>query len=354
MKSQSRRSFFRRLLAGTGLAALPSFGRAQTTSAQISGAYTILSFCGGGIRGLASATMLNELYLQFPNVVARANMLAGTSTGAGIVAALATGQTPLDIINNFVTNERDFYKYGGQFTNPAAPAYSVATFASNAHKTYPDQTLASITGHNVLLTSFNVGDAATPWQPVLFHNFPGSPNADTLLADAVVSSGAMPGMFGSYQFGTYTQGNVDGAFVNHDPTLAAIALAVNAGVGLNNIVVICFGTGFMENYLGTATGHWGAHQWQHGDLDLRYKVPPLLINGTPCPILNISLNGTSTNLIPELAAMLLPERYAYLNPILDQYIPENESNGAKLLYLQNAAANVDLSAAEALLANYWH
>jgi hypothetical protein len=82
---------------------------------------------------------------------------------------------------------------------------------------FREQTLASITNHNVLLTSFNVGDATTPWPPILFHNLPGSPTADTLLADAVVSSGAMPGMFGSYQFSSYPQGNVDGAFVNHVP-----------------------------------------------------------------------------------------------------------------------------------------
>jgi patatin-like phospholipase/acyl hydrolase len=145
--------------------------------------------------------------------------------------------------------------------------------------------------------------------PILFHNLPGSPTADTLLADAVVSGGAMPGMFGSYQFSSYPQGNVDGAFVNHDPTLAAIALAVNAGVSLTNIVVICFGTGFMANHLGGATGHWGAQQWQQGSPNHHYDVPPLLINGSRCPILNISLNGTSTNLIPDLAGMLRPQRY---------------------------------------------
>jgi hypothetical protein len=297
--------------------------------------------------------MLSELYLLFPNIISRANMLAGTSTGSGIIAALATGQTPNQIVNNFLTSERDFYKYTGQFSNHAEPAYSVATFASSAHKSYGDQTLASITNHDLLMTSFNVGDPGTPWYPILFNNLPGSQNANTLLADAVVSSGAMPGMFGSYQFPLYPQGNVDGAFVHHDPTLAAIALAVNSGIQLTNIVVICFGTGFMANNLGPATGNWGAKQWQTGDPIHPYNVPPLLINGKHSPILNISLNGTSTNLVPELTAMLLPQRYAYLNPILDRFIPENTSNSTDLLYLQDASANVNLSQAEALLTAYW-
>jgi ABC-type sugar transport system substrate-binding protein len=42
---------------------------------------------------------------------------------------------------------------------------------------------------------------------------------------------------------------VDGAFVNRDPTLAAIASATNEGNRLEDIVVICIGTGFMANYI---------------------------------------------------------------------------------------------------------
>ena len=38
--------------------------------------FTILSFVGGGIRGLASAAMLNELSKECPHVVSGASMLA--------------------------------------------------------------------------------------------------------------------------------------------------------------------------------------------------------------------------------------------------------------------------------------
>ncbi|PZR81303.1 MAG: hypothetical protein DLM68_18115, partial [Hyphomicrobiales bacterium] len=157
---------------------------------------------------------------------------------------------------------------------------------------YRKKTLNSI-DQKVLLTSFFVGSTSpiAYWKPILLNNFPGSETGDTLLADAVVFSGAMPGMFGSYK------GNVDGAFVHHDPTLAAIALAVAAGIRLSDIVAICFGTGFMRNTLGSESAGWGAQQWQQGDPERpNYHLQPLLINGTISPILNISLNGTSTNL----------------------------------------------------------
>jgi patatin-like phospholipase/acyl hydrolase len=307
--------------------------------------YTILSFCGGGIRGLASVTMLNTLYTQYPNIVSSANMLAGTSTGAGIIAALANGQTPQDLITNFLTKEVEFFKV--QNKNSSLPAYDVELFAESAKTAYGSQKLSDIKSQNVVLTSFNVGDQNTPWSPILFNNFPGSPTAGTLLADAVVSSGAMPGMFGSYQ------GNVDGAFVNHDPTLAAIALAVNSGIDPNDIVAICFGTGLMTNNLGSATAYWGAEQWQAGSKEYPYNVPPLLINGTASPILNISLSGTSTSLTQSLSGMMLPQRYAYLNPTLDRYIPENDTDSADLTYLQAQAAAVDVSAAAALVNAYW-
>jgi uncharacterized protein len=126
---------------------------------------------------------------------------------------------------------------------------------------------------------------------------------------------------------------------------------------IGGLLIVGIGTGFMGSYLGTATGDWGARQWQIGypnDPTSPYNLPSLLINGNPSPILNLSLNGTSTNLIPELAGMLLPGRYAYLNPILDRYIAENDTKAADLEYLQEACSGVDLSTAEAVLTKYWH
>ncbi|PZR85438.1 MAG: hypothetical protein DLM68_11020, partial [Hyphomicrobiales bacterium] len=66
-------------------------------------------------------------------------------------------------------------------------------------------------------------------------------------------------------------------------------------------------------------------------------------------------------LIPELSGMMLaqpqldpPARYAYLNPTLAQFIPENETNLEVLNYLQNQAkTSVDYSLARKLVLEYW-
>jgi hypothetical protein len=320
-------------------------------------AYTIVSFCGGGIRGLMSATILKNLAKHHGNILTHTNLLAGTSTGAGIVSSLIANESVDEIIAGFPT-EAKFFAEGSP--NPNAPAYSSSAYVQEQHGMHGDRTLASLLPQQVLLTGFNLGSgpreggSPTAWFPQLFTNVPSplTSTASTSIVEAVVSSGAMPGMVPSYL------GNVDGAFVNHDPTLAAIALAVSSGIDLKDIAAICIGTGFMENWIGSDTTQWGAHQWLHGDGTNNYHLPSLLTNEAGvCPILNLCLNGTSTNLIPLLCQMLLPGRYVNLNPVLGRYVSETASDPTQLAYLVAQAEALRSSElwrkATHLLETYW-
>jgi hypothetical protein len=320
-------------------------------------AYTIVSFCGGGIRGLMSATILQNLANHNGNILTHTNLLAGTSTGAGIVSSLIANESVLDIIAGF-SSERTFF--ASVSTNPDAPAYSNSAFIQAQSAMHGEKTLSSLLPQQVLLTGFNLGSgpgeggSPTAWYPQLFTNVhsPLTSTASTSIVEAVVASGSMPGMMPSYL------GNVDGAFVNHDPTLAAIALAVSSGIDLEDIAAICIGTGFMENWIGSDTTQWGTNQWLQGDGTKNYQLPPLLTNETGvCPILNLCLNGTSTNLIPLLCQMLLPGRYVNLNPVLDQYVSETTTDQTQLGYLVSQAEALLFSdtwtQAIQLLDTYW-
>ncbi len=53
--------------------------------------FTILSFVGGGIRGLMSVTILNELYTKFPHILDNTDLIAGCSTGSIITSELLGG-----------------------------------------------------------------------------------------------------------------------------------------------------------------------------------------------------------------------------------------------------------------------
>jgi hypothetical protein len=306
--------------------------------------FRILAFCGGGIRGIASAEMLNRLARRAPAVVAKADMLAGTSVGSAIVSTLLAGRSPSELYQSLASGAPEFFKHPR--TNPDQPAFDIEKLVETQRLLHPLNPPLSRFRTRVLFTSFNVGGAGKPWQPLLFSNMPSSANAHTGIVDAAVSSQAMPGMLGSHN------GNIDGAFVNHDPTLAAVALAVNGGVRLEDIVVICFGTGFMANWIASDTSMWGARQWQNGDGNPSSRTSTL-INGTISPVLAAALDGPSVNLTPQLAGMLLGQRYAYLNPTLDRLIPEDDTNPRDLAYLKAQAAQVNISAAVRLVRKYW-
>jgi hypothetical protein len=114
----------------------------------------------------------------------------------------------------------------------------------------------------------------------------------------------------------------------------------------------------MENWIGSNTTLWGAQQWLNGDGTGNYQVPGLLVNektvGTGiCPYLNISLNGTSSNLMPLLGQLMLGNRYVSLNPTLTTYIPENAHTEPEIKALLAAAGTVNLDAAKSLLNQCW-
>lgn len=349
----NRREALRRLgLLGAGTAAASSLlaacGGGIRSGAGGAGdhePYRILAFAGGGIRGIVSAGLLKRLSREFPDIVTKADLLAGTSVGANIVSGLVANLTPDDLYESLSIEAPKLFAHGS--TNPRRPAYDVNVLVEAQERLHPTNQRLRDIEQKVLLTSFNVGSEGTDWRPILFNNLSKSLNADTPLVEAVVSSSAMPGELGSLN------GNVDGAFVDHDPTLAAIALAVNEGVKLENIVAICFGTGLMANWVASDTSAWGAQQWQNGDGNPGNNTPPTLINGTTSPVLSMCLSGTSTNLTPELVRMMLPGRYAYLNPTLDRFIPENDTDPDDLDYMAQQAERLDLASAVSLLRAHW-
>jgi hypothetical protein len=109
----------------------------------------------------------------------------------------------------------------------------------------------------------------------------------------------------------------------------------------------------MANWIGSDTATWGSLQWQGQSAPDSNRTPALLVNATASPILNLCLNGTSTNLVPQLSAMLLGDRYVNINPVLDRYIPETDRSPADLQYMEALSASYDLDPAKRLLDRYW-
>lgn len=329
--------------------------------------FTIISFVGGGIRGLMSATILQRLSQPpYDTLIEQTTMLAGCSTGSIITSELLAGTTPQGLIDLFTGGEITFYnKMNDKPEAPAYPIDEVLASQGRLHGTTP----ISQAPKNVLLVSFNVGKLETgadgrvipkPWDPIMFTNLLGTEqdmkdglygHSDTPIAVAATSSGAMPGQLGSME------GNVDGAFFNHDPTFAAICLAVRNGVPLENIVAITIGTGLMPDWLASDTHDWGAKQWLNGDANPFDNTPPFLMNQLqPSPVLDMCLSGTSANMMPRLCKMLLGDRYVNINPRLPCFIPENSTNGQAIDLLRWHGANGEpetVEQARALIRDHW-
>jgi len=308
-------------------------------------AYTILSFNGGGIRGLMSSQILLRLVDQFPDLLSQTSMFAGTSAGAAIAAHLASGGGMTQVEQDAqVAASAAFFAIPDPLRD--RPAYAIDLYRDSMRMTYGDKKLSDL--QPIVMTAFDV-TVGDPWKPKLFNNVLGD-EPDMLVYDAVVGSGCMPGMFGSYTSST-GRSLVDGGFVDHDPSVAAIAIAVKSGVPLEEIAMIDIGTGLMPQSfpLGVDTHTWGAEQWQTFSSPANF--PTLLVNGTPAPVLNLSLNGTFAGVTSHLASMLLRDRFVSINPRLEGFIAENDVEG--IPELLKAGNTADLTEAVALIPRYW-
>ena len=316
--------------------------------------FTIVSFCGGGVRGLLSARILARLARKHPYILTTTSLYAGTSTGSGIIGQLLAGKSPDEICDYFTIQERKFYAKPAS-TRAHEPRYLVDEVALGNVEIVGERKLKDFS-QKVLFTAFFVGGtepnkAIQPWAPRLYTNLPRSGTPDVRAADAITQSSAMPGMMGSWQR------CIDGAFVNHDPSIAAIALAIENGAALEDIAVINIGTGLMPDWITDDTKQWGAAQWFGGgpDGNAGNQTPPFFLNWpAPTPALDIALNGTSANLTPMLVEKLVgKERYANLNPQLNWYVPEDATSDKDLGELEAKAMTCDLSHADEILARAW-
>ena len=319
------------------------------------GKFTILAFVGGGIRGLMSVTILQKLYKRFPHMLDNTDLIAGCSTGSIITSELVAGKTPTNLIDFFTKDKGgEIGFYNNMSSDPHKPAYQILDAYGSQFALHGDKKVSAL-DRKVLFVSFNVGgltlqngvQTPTPWKPLWYTNMlPGL--GDVTIAKAATSSGAMPAQLGSYQ------GNVDGAFFNHDPTVAAISLAVKAGYALEDITAITIGTGYMPDWIASDTTDWGADQWMNGVANPFNNTPPFLMNQSrPGPVLDMCLNGTSTELMPQLASYLLGDRYVNINPTLPCFIPENTTYPQAIQLLTDKGNAADTARAEALLDAYW-
>ena len=232
--------------------------------------YRILSFDGGGIRGLVTLAILKRLEAQIPNLTLRADLLAGTSTGGIIALGLAGGKAVDELISLYRDNGKaifddswfaDIRDLGGL----AGADYDQKNLEKILSGIFKDMQLKDL-GKRVLIPSFNLDDAnkdetKRTWNPKFFHNFPGEDSdGDESVVDVAMDTSAAPTYFPTRD--TY----IDGGVVANNPSMAAVAQTqdtrnTDPAPKLDDIFLLSIGTGTNLSYIKGKNLDWGLAQW---------------------------------------------------------------------------------------------
>jgi len=321
--------------------------------------FKILCCDGGGIRGVITALLIQDLDKSF-GVVANANGFAGTSTGGLISLGLVNG-VGIDAIVDLYENEGStIFKPNGWLLDAQAkqqdkaPAQSTEELLGSgpgifecqyvntglqsvAQKLVGSGALSSA-GRFVAVNSARLWDPGQhSWEPCTISNGPSNAYRGISMVDAALATSAAPTYFPPYQVGGFGYFADGGTFANN-PSMTAIVEAIYQGYasGTSDIVMLSLGTG--ANPVGVPPGSvsdpldWGVTHWLWPFSD---GVVPATA------LLNLTMDATA-ELAATQAGQLLGGNYMRANlPLaqpfgLDDYKNVGELVSATLNYIETS------------------
>lgn len=316
--------------------------------------YKILSCDGGGIRGLITALLIQDLNTR-SGIIAKADAFAGTSTGGLIALGLAAGKDICDIVDIYRHDgERIFEKNGwlleaervqgpppdGQEAVFSGPGLAWSQYKNDGLKKIAKHLLGDLKLCNirklVVVNSARLWNGSS-WVPAALTNSAGSDYAEVSLRDAALATSAAPTYFPPYEIGSLGYFADGGTFAN-DPSMTAIGAAIADGrtSGLGDLAVLSLGTGIAPQGIPPSAIreplNWGVNHWLWPASADGGKVPATAL-------LNLTLDLTA-QLASVQAAQLLEERYcrgnvALQGPIgLDDWQAVKELEALTKAYMQ--------------------
>jgi len=299
--------------------------------------FRILALDGGGVRAIIQSTILQRLVLLFPDLLSEIEMFAGTSAGGIVAGALSIGLTPDQTTHLWKSEVCKIFSQGFR--------HKVGTMdnfiGSSYHANELERMLTEMIGHKTLkelkykflVPSFRLDPLLSKqhnprWQPIFFHNFSHSENADTRLVDAILRTAAAPTYF------PIRDGYVDGGIFANNPSLAAFTTAVASGICSHEISVLSLSTGLNPRSISKdriGSGDWGLYEWGPHIIDL--------------------LLDSTTQSIDYECHCLLKDKYKRLDPIIPFDVGLDDATAVpELIKVANA---VDLTDVAAWLEKNW-
>ncbi len=284
--------------------------------------FKILSLDGGGIRGIVSVQMLQEVEREIKETYGLElhqyfDMIAGTSTGSIIAAGLAKGLNTTQLLELYQNNAEQIFPYPKtifgkawrRIRNIFSPKYSHDGLekALSEPKALGDVKICEITQPLLLILAYDMRYRNTTFF-TNFHPDLGLRWYDGLpLKDICISSASAPTFFpprelkpfDENKFGQWSFPHIDGGVCANNPSLAAISHALKVSrypqlsledkkkynlenLKLENISVLSIGTGRSANpYEYKKLKKWTALSWVARLVDV-FMEPTGEINATIC------------------------------------------------------------------------
>lgn len=233
--------------------------------------YRVLALDGGGIRGLITIIMMQNLAKEqgLENWLDQVDLVAGTSTGGILALAIAKGIDINLVRELYSTKGKDVFDDSWlddlvDLATIVGAEYDNRKLTRELKKVIGDVTLGDLPVH-VLVTAFDLDNenpdpAKRTWKPKIFHNVPGKDNdKDVLAYKAALYTSAAPTYFPT------VDGYVDGGVFANNPSMCALMQTQDTrndfNPALTEVVLLSLGTGTSMTYIKGQNLDWGYAQW---------------------------------------------------------------------------------------------
>lgn len=262
--------------------------------------FRILSFDGGGIRGVAQAEIMRHWeILTGKYACSYFDLVAGTSTGSIMTAGITYPNkeyTPKygaeEIVNLYKERGKDIFVKKSFWQNPlglARPKYDNKHIIGVLNEYFGDMPFSSLL-KNSITTSYDL----VKGEIQVMKSF--KEYADTMkVSDAVIQSCVAPTYFNPYSYQDKLL--VDGGIYANNPTLCAYIEARKLGYAHEDIYILSIGTGQRTLSFPKAS-NWGIIQW-------------LKAQGET-PLIDIMLDAISDNVDYAMGYIFPPSNYLRL------------------------------------------
>ncbi|OCQ97130.1 patatin [Nostoc sp. MBR 210] len=178
--------------------------------------FRILSLDGGGIRGIMSATMLKAIEKQINKPLHEYfNLIAGTSTGSILAAAIATGKKSQTIIDLYQQKSSRIFPYTSRFSSQriplilkygvSAPKFSDSGLIQVLKESLGETRLFDVNEPKLLITSYDTISR----EPIIFKSWRQDKDYDNFpLWEICVSSASAPTYFPAHKLDRIIKGPV--------------------------------------------------------------------------------------------------------------------------------------------------